>query len=163
MCRTHYGAWSRGTYDPKTDSDTRRWVVGQPFEERLARSVEVGDCWEWTGAKINGYGSIGLSNPTRHRLVHRWVWETLVGPIRQGLELDHRCRNHACCNPDHLEPVTKKINQERGAKNWTTGPCKHGHPATSRRRTAGGQTYCADCRSAYQKRRRSMIEVKEVR
>lgn len=124
-----------------------------PFEQRLARKVQIADCWEWTGAKTKGYGSIRISNPNRHYLVHRWVWENLVGPIPDGLELDHRCRNRACCNPDHLEPVIPIVNQQRGASNWTVGSCKHGHPPEMRYWTSGGATICRGCRAKWKNRR----------
>lgn len=161
MCSKHYKAWHRGTFDPETGEDRRRAINGLPFEERLARHLEVGDCWEWMGALTKGYGSIRLSNPNRHCLVHRWVWEQLVGAIPEGLELDHLCRNRRCCNPDHLEPVTQKTNQERGAMNWTTGPCIRSHLPSERRRSKGGQTYCKACRAEYRARRR--LDIKEVK
>jgi hypothetical protein len=47
-------------------------------------------------------------------LVHRDVYEQLVGPIPEGLVLDHLCRNRSCCNPAHLEPVTTAENVRRG-------------------------------------------------
>jgi hypothetical protein len=70
-------------------------------------------CWEWTGApNPNGYGyaTAGSKRPLAHRL----VYELLVGPIPDGLQLDHLCRNRLCVNPDHLEPVTAHVNLHRG-------------------------------------------------
>lgn len=46
---------------------------------------------------------------------HKWLYEQLIGPVPKGLELDHKCRNKLCCNPDHLELVTHRENTARGS------------------------------------------------
>lgn len=72
-------------------------------------------CWIWSGALSNGYGSTWGGRSVRQAVsVHKFVFETLVGPVPPGLELDHLCRNRACCNPDHLEPVSQLENNRRG-------------------------------------------------
>jgi hypothetical protein len=48
------------------------------------------------------------------RLAHRAYYETHVGPIPQGLQIDHKCGNKLCVNPHHLEPVTGAENVRRG-------------------------------------------------
>jgi hypothetical protein len=151
LCSAHYRAAQRGTFDPSTGRDDRSRVVGRPFEQRLASRVIVSDCWVWTGAKVYGYGRINA--PGFSTLAHRWVWENLVGPIPDGLTLDHLCRNRACVNPDHLEPVPMKINAERGAGDWTPGTCKHGHGPEDRHRAPSGQTYCRACRARRERNR----------
>lgn len=74
-------------------------------------------CWLWTGAITSGgYGSAG-GGPRVARwgaYAHRMAYQALIGPIPQGLQLDHKCRIRSCCNPDHLEPVTNRENTIRG-------------------------------------------------
>ncbi len=86
-----------------------------PLGLRLFRRVERTDsgCWLWTGALNGGYGRIHHS-PGRVLYTHRAAYELLVGPVPEGMDLDHLCRNRACCNPDHLEPVTRRENLLRG-------------------------------------------------
>src|SRR5438552_3186211 len=70
-------------------------------------------CWEWNGPRSNnGYGRMPYQGRARpaHQLVYR-LWR---GPIPEGLELDHLCRNTWCVNPEHLEPVTHRENTRRG-------------------------------------------------
>lgn len=81
-------------------------------------NVETG-CHDWIGARWGEYGCVKREG--RRRLAHRFYYERQHGPIPDGLELDHLCRNRLCVNPDHLEPVTTAVNQQRGdaAKlNW---------------------------------------------
>lgn len=90
----------------------------RPLEERLFPRIDAeGPCWLWTGAiSRNGYGVVQLGGrDAGTRAVHRVVWELLVGLIPRGLDLDHLCRVRHCCNPDHLEPVTRQANVARGA------------------------------------------------
>lgn len=99
--------------------------------ERLLAHREVnGECWEWTGWRINGYGRITIGN-RQGWLVHRAAYELLVGPIPDGLTIDHLCRNRACFNPAHLEPVEFTVNVLRGigpaAQNARRTACRKGH------------------------------------
>lgn len=92
-----------------TDSGYR--VLRSPDD--VFKFVDVGDCWQWTGScDKDGYGKFRFNN--RHFRAHRFVWELLVGPIPDGLVIDHLCRNTGCVNPDHLEPVTNEENLRRG-------------------------------------------------
>lgn len=81
-------------------------------ERIYPRLVERNGCWVWTGAARNGYGAVGVGQ--RVEYVHRWVYEDMVGPIPQGLVLDHLCVNRLCANPDHVDPVTDAVNKARG-------------------------------------------------
>ena len=69
-------------------------------------------CMEWMGHRTNGYGSFWLEG--KNVRVHRVSYELCVGPIPEGLQIDHKCRNRACVRPDHLEPVTSRENIRRG-------------------------------------------------
>lgn len=70
-------------------------------------------CWLWNRKiRKDGYGIKSTGKHTAIR-AHRWVYEDLVGPIPEGLELDHLCNNPPCVNPDHLEPVTHEENMRR--------------------------------------------------
>lgn len=96
-------------------------------------------CWIWTASiNMHGYGQISVKcsdGKFRPRRAHRVSYQMLMGPIPDGLQLDHLCRNRACINPAHLEPVTNRENTIRG-----DGPsinsrrlrgrthCKNNHP-----------------------------------
>ncbi|WP_225754698.1 HNH endonuclease signature motif containing protein [Actinotalea sp. Marseille-Q4924] len=85
------------------------------MEQRVfAQLVEQADtgCWLWQGALRNGYGAIGEGQAVVY--VHRWVYEHLVADIPDGLVIDHLCLNRPCANPEHLEPVTRDVNNARG-------------------------------------------------
>ena len=90
-------------------------------------------CWLWDRAiSQTGYGNICVDG--KYRGAHRVVYEALVGPIPEGLHLDHRCRVRACVNPNHLEPVSQRENSLRGvgaaAVNARQTHCRHGHELT---------------------------------
>jgi hypothetical protein len=121
-----------------------------------------GPCWLWTGARNvqTGYGVIRVDGKLKY--AHRYVWESLVGPIPDGLHIDHLCINRPCVNPDHLEPVSVTENNRR--QRYRAGPpaenrkkthCLRGHPfdeENTHRRTDGGRR-CRIC-SAESARRR---------
>lgn len=98
------------------------WTKGftPPIERVLAR-IDTTDpevCWLWPGSTYgNGYGSIKIGSrqdgTRRNTSTHIVTYEALVGPVPEGLELDHLCRVRLCCNPFHLEPVTHSQNMER--------------------------------------------------
>lgn len=124
----------------------------RPLEERLFEKIDAaGPCWLWTAAKNRGgYGVISRGRGGGVAIVHRLVWGLLAGPIPEGTELDHLCRVRACCNPDHLEPVTRAVNVARGAQRAGVPRkthCKRGHaftPENSRPNGNHGRA-CREC------------------
>lgn len=94
--------------------------------------MNANECWVWTGHTVTGYGRFKLTGSRKTIGTHVWSYRRYVGEIPSGLQLDHICRNRACANPFHLEPVTGQINTNRGigpsAINATKTHCIHGHP-----------------------------------
>lgn len=119
-------------------------------------------CWLWSGASINGYGSVGHPVLKKTYFAHRYVYETLVGEIAENLELDHTCNVPCCVNPDHLELVTRQENMRRARDRFRkNGKCKKGHDLT------GDNLYvdprenyiCRACRNAAARRFRKRASV----
>lgn len=107
----------------------------------------------------HGYGVSG------HRLAHRVAYESVFGPIPDGLEIDHLCRNRACINVSHLEVVTHAENMRRAFERRTH--CKHGHKYTDvDRNPTTGHHMCMTClkiRDSKRKRKRingKLVDVK---
>ena len=157
-CAMHYRRW-RVHGDPNfvhPYGPPRRYVA--PVEDRLRAKIHVADngCWEWTGRRCQeGYGSLIING--RINLTHRISYELHVGPIPEGLHIDHLCRNRSCCNPEHLEPVTPKVNSlrgvGRGALNAAKTHCPQGHPYSGDNlRVVCGRR---ECRTCHAERRRA--------
>ena len=91
-------------------------------------SVDRRGCWLWVGTNRKGYGYFYDRGHHATR-AHRFLWEQINGPVPNGLELDHLCRNTKCVNPNHLEAVTHLENMRRGW-NATKSYCKNGHLRT---------------------------------
>jgi hypothetical protein len=108
--------------------------AGRPARLMALVHEEPSGCWTWTGALRNGYGDTCVDG---ERYAHRWSYEHFVGPIPDGLTIDHLCRNKRCVNPAHLEPVAMRENILRSdsasAVNARKTHCIRGHrlPAPS--------------------------------
>lgn len=119
-------------------------------------------CWLWTRyvSPSDGYGRFS-PKAGDCRLAHRVAYALGVGEVPGGLELDHLCRVRSCVNPAHLEPVTRRVNVQRGLAPKVCGQhqrdkthCPKGHPLsgdnllTERNRCGGICRRCATCRKA---------------
>ena len=143
----------------------RSYLREAPVIDRLLyrTSTSPDGCWIWQGCRDEyGYGEIGMggdAGPTRK--VHRVTYEHFVGPIPDGLTIDHLCRTPSCVNPEHLEPVPLAVNVRRG---WAARPhriagtCRNGHDMTPEN-TTSGKNRCRECarerNRAYKARRRA--------
>ena len=126
------------------------------FDRFWQRVDKSGECWMWTGSRnTKGYGR--FDSDGRHLMAHRVAYEMLVGPIPDGMQLDHLCRVPACVNPAHLEPVTSRENTMRGigpsAQSAVKTHCSKGHPLSGdnlMERMGRGRLFrdCRTCRIA---------------
>ena len=102
------------------------------FKARLVKSPDS-DCILYIGTLgYNGYGTFAYDSRFYH--AHRFAWEMEMGPIPDGMQIDHLCRVRNCCNVKHLEVVTPRENTLRGdtpaARNARKTHCKRGHEFT---------------------------------
>lgn len=140
----------------------RRVPIAQRLWSKLDRS-DPKACWVWPGGKNRkGYGVIESGAPYhRPRPAHRVAYELTIGPIPEGLVIDHLCRNHSCVNPAHLEAVTIRENIMRGVNPKVllhlARKCKRGHdltPENSVWHKSNGKRRCRECIREYSRQRR---------
>jgi hypothetical protein len=109
---------------------------------------DLGPCWLWTGNAPSGYGQFHYTDADggNHSIVaHKWAYQRLVGPVPQGLELDHLCRVRRCCNPAHLEAVTSAVNKRRATELIETCPNGHPYDEANTRWSHGKWRQCRAC------------------
>jgi hypothetical protein len=125
----------------------QRRSLRQP--QRFDYQVNVQGCWIWQGYfDRNGYGRVPVAR--QPVWAHRFFYEHHVGPIPEGLHLDHLCRTPACVNPDHLEPVTPAENCRRAA--LARVECANGHewtPENTYCRPDDGTRQCRVCKAEH--------------
>lgn len=135
----------------------------RPVMDRLLDRISLADsgCWIYPTTTDSGYGVIGLGGRGGATAkTHRVAYEHISGPIPDGMDLDHLCRVRACCNPAHLEPVTRQTNLLRGARKTEQTHCKSGHEFNAvNTRTSTGRRVCRACERdrgvAYRARKRA--------
>ena len=119
---------------------------------------DLGPCWLWTASQKMGYGQLSVGGRDGMDFAHRIGCRLQVGPIPQGLEIDHLCRTRTCVRASHLEPVTKRVNILRGfsvaAQHARQTHCSEGHPFS------GDNLYVRpngkrECRTCQTRRRRN--------
>jgi len=127
------------------------------FTSKYLVNVETG-CWLWTaGQTTKGYAAFAPHGRTVH--AHRWSYEHFVGPIPDGLELDHLCSVRHCVYPSHLESVTHAENVRRGEMgqanpNAAKTHCPYGHEYTPENTYQyGTNRQCRTCKIQGSRRR----------
>ena len=139
---------------------SRPGVRGEPLYRFCDTVVITETCWLWTGApNESGYAQFRVNG--RFTYVHRWSYETFVGPIPAGMQIDHLCRTPLCVRPSHLEVTTPRENTLRstglGAVHAAATHCPQGHPydqANTYVRADRSRT-CRACHRELETRRRN--------
>lgn len=141
---------------------------GTPLERLMSKTKKTDTCWIFTGGlDSGGYGQIKVNG--KDRRTHRVAYELLVGPIPEGLVIDHLCRVRNCVNPDHMEPIDQRSNVLRGTNPWAVHSrqthCANGHEfnAENTRYDRNGRV-CRPCarrrNREYMQRKRSLLKTK---
>ena len=139
----------------------KRRPVADRFWEKVRPAPPMA-CWEWTAATSHGYGVFVIER--KNLRAHRVAYELMIGPIPQGLVLDHLCHNRGCVNPYHLDPVPLEVNSGRSlageinrARILAQQFCVRGHDLndpTVARVTSDGYRQCRECKRIWRTRRR---------
>lgn len=158
-CTTHYMRW-RMHGDPNAGAIR---TLAERFEAQVDRSgpisehrPDLGRCHTWTG-RVDRLGYGRTTHDNKEVGAHQVAYMLAYGPIPEGLEPDHLCRNRRCVNAAHMEAVTHRVNTLRGdspsARCARQTHCVHGHPfddENTRRRSSGRR----DCRACERERQK---------
>lgn len=165
-CRLHYErVHANGTPElaPRPTLEQRFWALVN----------RDGECWPWLGVKVKGTGYGSFRNDGRTNSAHRWAYELAIGPVPEGLVLDHLCHkpdgscpggavcpHRLCVRPDHLKAVTQSENVRRGLLRSKTTHCPQGHPYEGYNlitlpSRGGTSRTCRLCKQASERRRRA--------
>lgn len=142
-----------------------------PYERVMERTSSDGECLVFHGATAKGYGLIRDTGTGKNLAVHRVVYEAEVGPIPEGMTIDHLCFNRACVNVRHMEVVTRGENARRAAHrnpiataNLAKTHCPQGHPYDEENTYTppSGGRYCRTCGRAATKAWYTRRAIQEV-
>lgn len=147
-----------------TEGQSLNWT-----SDEVMKRVSVSDdgCWLWLlSVSRTGYGRI--THRSKVHDAYRFIYELLVGPVPDGLHLDHTCHNRdplcpgkeckhrLCVNPDHLEPVTQSENVRRAA--FSRATCPNGHPYTPENTRIDRKTGGRRCRTCHNRKARAYAQ-----
>lgn len=148
---------------PRFDVKSRFWMKVDKAGQVPPHRPDLGPCWMWT-ASTNGKQGYGIFRGGTERdrygsrkwvLAHRFAYECEVGPIPEGLEIDHLCRTRRCVRPSHFEVTNHRINTLRGesppARQARRNACVNGHPFDTF--STPGKRRCSICDRAKEQRR----------
>jgi hypothetical protein len=130
--------------------------VDERTEQRFwAKVNKTETCWLWTAyVSPKGYGTFSFGG--KACASHRFSYQMLIGPIPDGLQIDHLCRVRHCVNPAHLEPVTSLENSRRGIAGLVTTlrqksktHCPRGHPYDEANTYTYPRTGARRCRACH--------------
>lgn len=130
-----------------------RYLTGHHLRQSRVDFIEDPQtgCWDWQLTKTSqGYGRKTVKGVKQ--FAHRLYYEKFVGPIPEGLSIDHLCRNPSCVNPAHLEPVTHQENMRRTRRSH----CRNGHeftPENTYVNPSSGSRNCRVCMTETARRR----------
>ena len=131
----------------------------------MAKVEKTDTCWNWTAYKNpKGYGKFN------QWYAHRFSYIHLIGPIPDGLQIDHLCLNTSCVNPEHLEAVTLQENVRRQmsqpgwvmpGNNGSKTHCINGHEFSGY--DSRGKRFCQTCKNQWAKNKRHADAKKQPR
>lgn len=128
---------------------------------RFVSKLDRQECWIWLGGRNRqGYGFFYPHGPATRILAHRYSYEFFLGPIPEGLTIDHLCRVRACVRPSHLEAVTSEVNIRRSflhdyGRDFTG--CTHGNGAAKNCRQCH-----AEATRRYRARKRLLLKAQPM-
>ncbi len=134
----------RYRYRPSRPPAERFWPKVNKNGPVPAYRPELGPCWLWLGYCRDGRYP-WMYYEGRPLAAYRVAYILLVGPIPEGLHLDHLCRVTSCVNPAHLEPVTQQENNRRAFEAITHCPQDHEYTPENTGRYRNGGRYCRIC------------------